>query len=243
MSSVYTIHNIKDEDFIEIIKSSTTWTEILKKCGYNSLGTNITVIKRCQRLNIDISHLPYGQGDNRNQIGKNKKTYKIEEILVEKSTYNNGTRLKKRLIKEKDYEYKCYNCNLTEWMGKPIPIEVEHINGIHTDNRIENLTFLCCNCHALTNTYKGKNVKNKVTSEKNKCKKCDKVLSHKTSSYCNKCIHTVIKRKVERPSYEELLEQINNKVTKVELGNKYGVSERTIKNWIKCYEKELSENI
>ena len=78
MSSVYTIYNIKDEDFIEIIKSSTTWTEILKKCGYNSLGTNITVIKRCQKLNIDISHLPCGQGDNRHQIGKNKKTCKID---------------------------------------------------------------------------------------------------------------------------------------------------------------------
>ena len=57
MSSVYTIYNIKDEDFIEIIKTSTTWTEILRKCGYNNLGTNKTIIKRCIKLNIDISHL------------------------------------------------------------------------------------------------------------------------------------------------------------------------------------------
>ena len=242
MSSVYTIYNIKDEDFIEIIKTSKTWTELLKKCGYNNLGNNKTVLKRCQKLNIDISHLPSGQGDSRRE-GKVFKKYTMEEILVENSEYTGGgPLLKKRLIKEKGFEYKCYNCNLTEWMGKPIPIELEHINGIHTDNRIKNLTFLCCNCHALTETYKGKNVKNKITQEKNKCKKCDKILSHKTSSYCNKCIN-IVKRKVERPSYEELLEQINNKVTKVELGKKYGVSDGTIRDWIKYYEKELNENI
>ena len=241
MSSVYTIYNIKDEDFIEIIKTSTTWTEILRRCGYNNLGNNKTVLKRCQILNIDISHLPSGQGDSRHK-GKTLKKYTIDEILVENSTYSNCSKLKKRLIKEKEFEYKCYNCNLTEWVGKPIPLELEHKNGIHTDNRIENLTFLCCNCHALTDTYKGKNVKNKIISEENKCKKCDKILSHKTSSYCNKCIN-IVKRKVERPSYEELLEQLNNKVTKVELGNKYGVSHKTIREWIKYYEKELNENI
>ena len=241
MSSVYTIYNIKDEDFIEIIKNSKNWTEILKKCGYNNLGNNKTVLKRCQKLNIDISHLPSGQGDSRHK-GKSFKKYTIEEILVENSQYSNGSDLKNRLIKEKDFQYKCYNCNLTEWMGKPIPIELEHINGIHTDNRIENLTFLCCNCHALTDTYKGKNVKNKIISEENKCKKCDKLLSCKTSTYCNKCIN-IVKRKVERPSYEELLEQLNNKITKVELGKKYGVSHGTIRDWIKYYEKELNENI
>lgn len=237
MSSVFTIYNIKDEDFIDIVKNSTTWSEILKKCGYNNIGNNKTVLKRCQKLNIDISHLPSGQGCKIE--GKKFKKYTIEEILVENSQYNNGPLLKNRLIKEKNFENKCYNCNLTVWMGKPIPLEIEHKNGIHTDNRIENLTFLCCNCHALTDTYKGKNVKNKIF-HKNKCKKCDKILSRKTSTYCNKCIN-IVKRKVERPSYEELLEHINNKITNVEIGKKYGVSECTIRDWIKCYKKELNE--
>jgi|688.fasta_scaffold381421_1 hypothetical protein len=239
MSSVYTIYNIKDEDFMEIIKNSTTWTELLKKCGYNNLGNNKTVLKRCKKMNIDVSHLPSGQGDIK--MRKVNKKYKIEEILVENSEYNNGRSLKKRLIKEKGFEYKCYNCNLTEWTGKPIPLELEHKNGIHTDNRIENLTFLCCNCHALTNTYKGKNVKNKKINIEKKCRKCEKLLSCKSSSYCQKCI-CIVKRKVERPSYKELLEHINNKITKVELGKKYGVSDRTIGDWIKYYEKNLNEN-
>jgi len=241
MSSVFTIHDIKDEDFIDIIKNSTTWTEVLRKCGYKNLGNNKTVLKRCQNMNIDISHLPSGQGYSKHLIGKRFKKYKIDEILIENSTYTDMTCLKKRLIKEKGFEYKCYNCNLTEWMDKPIPLEIEHKNGIHTDNRIENLTFLCCNCHALTDTYKGKNVKNKVVSEKNKCEKCDKVISQH-ATYCHDCIK-IINRKVDRPSYEELLEHINNKKTMIELAQAYGVSDVTVKKWIVKYERDLNKKI
>lgn len=41
-------------------------------------------------------------------------------------------------------------------MGKPIPLELHHLNGIHTDNRLENLQILCPNCHAFTDNYSGK---------------------------------------------------------------------------------------
>ena len=51
--------------------------------------------------------------------------------------------------------------NYKTWMGEPIPLELEHINGNHLDNRLENLTILCPNCHALTPTYRGKNIKRK----------------------------------------------------------------------------------
>lgn len=64
----------------------------------------------------------------------------------------------RRYLLEK-YEYKCSKCG---WCEKnPItnksPLEVEHINGISTDNREENLTILCPNCHSLTPTYKALN--------------------------------------------------------------------------------------
>ena len=67
--------------------------------------------------------------------------------------------MKKRLLREGVFQRKCYGCDLTEWMGRPIPIELEHKNGDSTDNRLENLTLLCPNCHALTETYRAKNVK------------------------------------------------------------------------------------
>ena len=53
-------------------------------------------------------------------------------------------------------EYKCERCGRTEWEGFPIPLELHHLNGVHNDNRLENLQILCPNCHALTDNYSGK---------------------------------------------------------------------------------------
>ena len=83
----------------------------------------------------------------------------LADILVLDSHYTNMSRLRIRLKKELGWEHKCSTCKNTEWNGQPIPIQIDHINGDHFDNRIENLRFLCPNCHAQTDTYCGKNMK------------------------------------------------------------------------------------
>lgn len=52
---------------------------------------------------------------------------------------------------------KCEVCNSNSWMNKPIPLEVEHIDGNSTNNAPNNVMLICPNCHAQTDTYKGKN--------------------------------------------------------------------------------------
>lgn len=54
-------------------------------------------------------------------------------------------------------ELACSRCTLTEWLGAPIPLEVDHMNGDWPDNRVENLRLLRPNCHARTETYRGRN--------------------------------------------------------------------------------------
>ncbi len=66
---------------------------------------------------------------------------------------------KKHLLKQK--EYKCEHCALSEWNGKKIVLEIDHIDGNRTNNSLSNLRLLCPNCHSQTETFRYKNVKKK----------------------------------------------------------------------------------
>jgi 5-methylcytosine-specific restriction endonuclease McrA len=86
--------------------------------------------------------------------------YDLKDILIENSTYANISRLKERLLQENKLEYKCAICgNNGRWLDKPLSLQLDHINGNHMDHRLENLRFLCPNCHAQTDTFSGKNKK------------------------------------------------------------------------------------
>jgi 5-methylcytosine-specific restriction endonuclease McrA len=67
--------------------------------------------------------------------------------------------LKRKLLAEGIFDPECATCGNTTWQGCPIPLELEHKNGNRYDNRSENLELLCSNCHALTPTYRGRNVR------------------------------------------------------------------------------------
>ena len=119
-------------------------------------GGNYRIIHNAiEKYKIDTSHFT-GQGWNINLKFKPFEGKKIEEILVENSTYQ-SYKLKKRLIAEGIKKPMCESCRESEWLEQPIPLELHHINGNNSDNRLENLRLLCPNCHALTDSYRGKN--------------------------------------------------------------------------------------
>ena len=66
-----------------------------------------------------------------------------------------GIKVIRRYLKEQSNC--CSECGITEWNGKPIVLEVDHIDGHHDNNNISNLRLLCPNCHSQTPTYKSKN--------------------------------------------------------------------------------------
>jgi len=106
--------------------------------------------------------------------GKTRKQTKFlrldsKDIFVLNSTYSN-TNLRKRIIEEKLLEYTCSKCGLgCYWMAKPLTLQIDHINGISNDNRLENLRFLCPNCHSQTLTFGGRNCKNKKLKKERDC--------------------------------------------------------------------------
>jgi hypothetical protein len=146
-----------DKDIIDAIKSSRSIRQALIKLNIRPVGGNYKIIhNNINRLNIDISHFD-GQAWSKGVDLGFKPRRSLEEILVKDSPHKTTYTLKLRLIREGLLKEVCSNCGLSEWCDKKIPLELEHINGINNDNRLENLTLLCPNCHALTSTYRGKN--------------------------------------------------------------------------------------
>ena len=68
-----------------------------------------------------------------------------------------SNKVRKKILEEGIKEYRCECCGLTEWLGNPIPLELHHKDGDKTHNEINNYELLCPNCHAFTDSYRGKN--------------------------------------------------------------------------------------
>lgn len=81
----------------------------------------------------------------------------LEEVLVGGSIVDTSD-LCERLLREGVFAHRCARCELTTWLGGPIPLQLDHIDGDRTNNHLANLRLLCPTCHALTDTYCGQNV-------------------------------------------------------------------------------------
>jgi transposase/5-methylcytosine-specific restriction endonuclease McrA len=80
----------------------------------------------------------------------------LEKLLVV-GRRTNRSHLKRRLLQEGLKENRCEICGITRWMGKPVSMQLHHKNGDGSDNRLENIQFLCGTCHSQTDTYGGRN--------------------------------------------------------------------------------------
>lgn len=162
-----------------------------------------------------------------------------KDILVKDSTYKDATKLKKRLIEEGLKKYRCEGCKRTEWEGVPIPLQIHHVNGVHNDNRLENIQLLCPNCHSLTDTYAGKNANRENSTKyvkKEKVKKCDNKSPIASISY-------FAEKRFENthPSKETLINDFKELKSFVKVGKKYNVSDNGIRRWCEHYNLPTSK--
>lgn len=140
-----------DDDIIKISKEVYSIAGLLQGLNLKPAGGNYSNIKKLiQKLKIDTSHWT-GMAWNK------------EKQLKDWSDYTRNRNVKLHLIKLRSH--KCEKCNNTHWLDNLIPLEIHHIDGDRTNNELENLQLLCCNCHAATDFWR--NRKKMVDSEQN----------------------------------------------------------------------------
>lgn len=151
------LRDCTDNEIGDAISMSRSLADVLRKLGVRPGGNQARLRARIQQAGLDVSHF-VGQGWRRGVRVPVIAPTPLIEVLVKGSPARSTSDLRKRLIAEGLKGYRCERCSLTAWNDRPIPLELDHANGIRDDNRLENLRILCPNCHAQTETYRGRNI-------------------------------------------------------------------------------------
>lgn len=236
---------VSREELESAVKQSVSIAGVLRALGIEPVSGRYPWIKKLIVLyDIDTSNL-LGCGWSKDSV-----RYSTDKTFAEGSTINRS-HIRKLIIRDNLIPYECAFCgNKGEWMGKPMALELDHINGVCNDHRLENLRFLCPNCHATTDTYCGKNKEKPDTEtviaendkhviKRNKkqkpCPQCGAPINIE-STLCSKCHHKTLQRVKDEcmPSKYELARSIVENGFSA-TGRMYDVSSQAIHKWCKRY--------
>ena len=169
------------------------------------------------------------------------------EILVVGSSYSNRAMLKQRLYAEGLKRPECELCGQGDlWNGRRMSLILDHRNGVHDDNRLENLRIVCPNCNATLDTHCGKVLRRALPPRA--CPHCGKAFVPPVARqrYCSRACGSrwdrrgravPALRRVERPPYEELCALIAASSYEA-VGRQFGVSGNAVRKWRRVYEAE-----
>ena len=145
----------------QLCKNSYSYAEVLRKAGRKQGGgTQATLRKKIEEWEIDISHFTgqrWQESPNQIVVFPSKEKYSLDQVFIKNSPVTQKV-LRGYVERHNILEYKCQTCGCDgHWQNGIISLEIDHINGDNTDNQVTNLRYLCPNCHALTETYRGRN--------------------------------------------------------------------------------------
>lgn len=136
---------VPDEEILASIPKAKTLIEVASTLGVNRF--RVQQLVRQHNVNLDHMHRAA------------RRPYTAETLLRKGTAPRGNGQVRSFVIKNELLPYECIECGLgPKWNDKPLTLELDHINGDPCDNRLENLRFLCPNCHTQTPTSKGRNI-------------------------------------------------------------------------------------
>ena len=222
MSKISVIDSVSKDELQSIVDRSSSLTEVLGYFGLSSKGTgNFNTLRRKLQTNgINWSGLQKRQKEVlKRHLAKisERNVPSLDSVLIKGSTYSRSS-LKKRLIQNGLLEEVCGVCGTGPiWQSRKLVLQLDHINGVYNDNRLENLRLLCPNCHSQTDSFSGlKTPRYKKSLEDPEWRRRPRPERRKVK---------------ERPSREVLEAQIKE-LGYCATGRLYGVSDNAIRKWL-----------
>ena len=232
------IDSYSDVAFSEIVKLSTSYRDCAKRLGYFAYGNVVLtpIRERVEKLDIDTSHFYTTKPTKRTE----------ENVFCENSTAS--SKVLRKWYKKGEYTpYECAICSKQPfWMGKPLTLILDHINGYNKDNRLENLRWVCPDCNSQLETTNAKNINHGIRVHYY-CVDCGRELSNKNSERCKNCndkylheLHIVNKEKgiysfpnSNKLVYRDELKELIRTKPFTYVGEYYGVTDNAVRKWCK----------
>ena len=217
-----------DDDLRVAVASNATMAGTLRQLNLSrSPGNYKALYDRIRMLGIDRDH--FTGKSHGTAIRPNKKL--LSELLVVDGT-ETSSKLRVKLLKAGLLREECYECGMGPvWQGKPITLQLDHINGTPSDNRLENLRILCPNCHTQTKNFTGKNISSRFRKVPKRCTDCHKIVD-RVSTRCVACAGKQVSIKTKWPSPEEVAEEVV-RTSYVAVAARIGVSDAAVKKYLR----------
>lgn len=221
------------ENLEPIVRKSKNLREVLDNMKLRAAGGNYKVIKSyIEKYAINTSHFETA-AERMLKQGKQNIAIPLLQVMIENSNYSR-TDLKRRLYTEGLKKRECELCGQGElWKGKKMSLILDHKNGVYNDNRLENIRIVCPNCNATLDTHCGKHNRKIIVEKKEKYKDKNK---KEVNGVDGRQRAGVERRRFVRPSLEQLKKEVED-FGYSGTGRRYGVSDNSIRKWIKTYEQ------
>lgn len=226
-----------DTELQAAVTVSRNLSQVLVSLGLQIAGGSAaTLRKHIRRLGLSTDHFT---GSARLSGELHPSATSNTAMFTENSAVTRSS-IRKRLVRENILPYRCDICqNTGQHFGQPLVLQLDHVNGVKNDNRLENLRWLCPNCHSQTPTFAGRNLSKRTSSSRPRdatCVICGNP-AYTGRTFCSNKCSGVSKRKISWPEYSELKELVAL-LGYCGTGTLLGVSDVAVHKRLKLAEKE-----